>query len=469
MQSKPQPRWTLLGLVAVALSGCATAPPVSTPPALPEPMVSALREARPVPARAGWWQTFGDTHLDQVMTRTLAQSGAVLARRAQLASARGRVDEARAARLPTVTLTGRGGYDAQVMAFGEVRSATAGTQLVLAYQVGLEDDADQSAATATAAESAETTRAFELTTTFEVATAYYGVRAAQARIAVLEAQVEVNRAHLRVVERRAEAGLAPQLDVQQQTQLLLATESALHQAKEALKTARHQLAVWSGTPSIAVTPAAWPADVVEAPSPLTARQLSQRPDVRAAWHRVQATGHRVRAARATGLPTFGVEVVPGYTWQHNTITGQPASTASGLTFAAAANVRIPLFDGQLAAARTQTARTAVRAAQATLMHRLHVARAEVAQARQLEAHRRAAVDLGTRQVAVAQAALSSARARYRQGTADQRTVLRALEAWQRAELDLVRDQHALVASRIGVHRAFGGPRPTQTDPRGDMP
>ena len=214
-------------------------------------------------------------------------------------------------------------------------------------------------------------------------------------------------------------------------------------------------------------------DDVTLPQPgRTARALPpsawrHRPDVREAELRIRAANHRAKATRARRLPKVTVDANPGYTWQRASVGDLPAQDAYGPTFIGGAGFAIPLLGGSASRAQVDAAKAAVDIERRALDGALHAAAVETEHSLRLEALQRDALVVLEEQRSTASDALTTARAQFEEGLVGYIDVLNALVRWQTAELDALEGQRALMVSRIGVHRAVGGPLPTPS--AGDIP
>ena len=235
------------------------------------------------------------------------------------------------------------------------------------------------------------------------------------------------------------------------------TQAGLPQLENRLAAAEGRLAVLLGgyrADLQALLPAA-PAPVPRAepvPAGIPADLLLQRPDVRAANHRLEAAGYAIEARRAELLPSLSLSGTIGL--QSSDIAGL-LNVHQWFTNLAA-NLLEPVFDGgrlrtrvalaearfnELAAAYGRTVVTAVNEVEAALAglanegrrHAFLVSRREEAQA---------TVDLRS--------------ARYASGIGGYADFLDALRARLNVESALAGAGRDLALARLAVHRALGG-------------
>lgn len=448
-------------VVAVLLAGCVAPAPVPAPS--PWPAVADRLHAAPVDAPAPteadlrWWARFGDPALTAWVERALAAN-------LDLAEARTRIDEARAAlraaqgaRVPQ--LAGEARLEARS------RAGEGGRRLAPTVGLALDWDADlwgglrdaERAAEATLSGRGFETRAVALSTAALTARAYVAWQEARLeRDAQRQAGV-LWRETARVVEVRVQAGLAPRLDGLRAQAERAAAEAAAVVAGTRLRDAERALQVLAGErPGLPIVdpapprlPAA-PGDVA-APLPvvLPVDLLRLRPDLRAAdmaWRAAVATVGAATAAERPSLRLPGVITLG---------TGGGGALLASLGARIAAELSAPLLDGGQRAAATQAAAARAEAAAIAYRRTLQQALAQAEAAFVAHADARRALD-GLREAAdAADAAEAQARILYTQGLTG---FLDLLEA-QRSALvrrQALRVQEAeLVRSAIAVFEALG--------------
>ena len=483
----------LLPLAGCLLAACAFVPEPSLPEAAPEPL-PAVTEMLP-DGFAGslapgeyepleWWRAFADPVLDEVVDAALASNF-------DMAVAVARVQQAReTARLARVAIFPVVGARAAVDDFSSPTNAGIGAQLQeLGLEEALGDTAEdftlpdrlglttyalsadvayeldfwgrarneQLAAGADYLASESDLRAVRIGILAETIAAYFEIVALRQRIALAGETVEVLREREEVAATRYDRGLADSLDLYQVRQELRDTQAGLPQLENRLAAAEGRLAVLLGgyrEDLQALLPdtlfAASPLDPV--PAGIPADLLFQRPDVRAAGHRVEAAAYTIEVRRAELLPSLSL----------SGSIGLQSSDIAGLLnvhqwFAnLAANLLEPVFDGgrlrtrialaearfnELAAAYGRTVVTAVSEVEAALAG--------------LEAEGRRHVFLASRQEE-AQATLDLRAERYTSGIGGYADFLDAWRALLNVESALAGAGRDLALAHLAVHRALGG-------------
>lgn len=439
----------------------------------------AAREADEAPDTA-WWLAYDDPALHQLIGASLRQNLGLRARWQQIEQARANFELARAARFPTVAFSGNLSHSNSVGVFGDSIATNVSLSLPVSYELDLFLRARD---TARAAEfeidaSRADVAAVAISTSASVAEAWYNIVEVRARAEILAGQLQINEALLEAARLRFREGLNSALDVHQQRQATEGTRAQLELVRGQLPVLEQNLAALLGQPRSALDDALFAAEVrtfpeLGAPPPVgsPASIVAQRPDVRAAQRRIESADYRVSAAIASRLPRVSVSFTPGYTWFQNEFTGGAGSmfggdgpsTADGLTWSAAANLSVPLFDGFAGRANTRIAEAGLQSSIEALGQVVIQALVEVEGALLLEAQQRRQVELIEGQLAIAADTLESARNRYVRGLSDYLPVLTALTTKQNLELALLSARRQLLSQRIQLHRAVGGAWPDELE------
>jgi multidrug efflux system outer membrane protein len=317
---------------ALLLAGCAIGPDYQAPAT---PLPAGFAQARgtgldpAAPAASEVWKSFAEPELDALIERAQQQNRSI-------AQATARLDEARAigglttwALLPSVPASAsrertepsgrdpclppgaaaplaiyRAGFDAswEVDVSGRARRAAEATRRDVDGAV-----ADQAAA--------------RLATTAEVAQAWFALRGAEARLAILRRNLENLREDLRILETRREAGRGTELDTSRQATLVAGVAAQLPQAEAEVARQEQRLAVLTAT-SAAELRASWlaPAKAIPQPPALVTvgtpeQWIQRRPDVRAADRRLAAATARIGVEQADFFPRLTLNGSFGYTSQ----------------------------------------------------------------------------------------------------------------------------------------------------------
>jgi len=348
--------WAAAGVLAIA--GCTrglveVAPPVT--------MASAFSASGSAVLPDRWWEAFGDAALDAVMADALAGN-------LTLQGAWDRLDAAQAvAARSGAALWPEAGGDAGT---GRSAAKSAGLDRTYASQVGVglsasyELDlwgrvrATRDAAILDAQATDEDLRAAAITVTAEVAGTWYRLVERHGQLAILDDQIETNEKYLQVVQSRFRAGQTAAADVLQQKELVESVRGERVLVESAIEVLANQLAVLLGRMpgrGLPDVPEALP-DIPPLPvTPVPARWIRRRPDVRAAELRVQSADRRVAAAIADQFPRIALSA------GSDTTDEQVRNLLDNWVANVLANLTAPLLDG--GARRAEVRRTRADAAE----------------------------------------------------------------------------------------------------------
>ena len=299
-------------------------------------------------------------------------------------------------------------------------------------------------------------RALALSLISEVGQTYFRIREFDEQIEIAEKNLAIRQDSLNIINSRAKAGLASDLDVRR-AEVLVAETSAGIPELERLRTIEiHRLEVLTGSPpdSIPFFPrplrevVRQPAIPVGLPSDLLAR----RPDILQVEQTLIASNARIGEARAFFFPSISITGAGGFTtteflqwfdWRSRSYNIGPSIT-------------LPIFLGgsneaRLEAAEAKYQQMLERYQQTILNAFQEVADLLVAlqtRTRQLESQRK--------QVIAADAARELAEIRYREGLVTYLDVLEAQRTVLSAELSLVQTERARLTEMVALFKAVGG-------------
>lgn len=446
-------------MVPLLLAGCALGPDYARPdPTLPATWAGAGAMAGTRALDAGWWRVFGDALLSDLVERALAANSDLKLARARLRAARAAAVVAGATRLPNIEAS-----VARTQSTRNGRSVQTGYSAGFdaSWELDLFGGARRAAEAASAdAESTEATlAATAVSVAAEVARLYVDVRTQQARIEIAQANLGGQVESLQITEWRAEAGLAPRLDVEQARASVEQTRAQVPSLRAALAQTRHALALILGEAPAALDQALAPRmgqKLPEVPGDLAigipADLLRRRPDIIAAERSLAAATARVASARAARYPSFGLSGSIGLE------ALSLEQLAGGATVAGALVGRLiaPIFDagrlrGQLTI-RSAEQQQAMVAYEASLLG----AQRDVENALSAIANGRERGHALARAAAAARSAATLARQRYSAGVADFTTVLDSDRTRQTIEDAVATNDGALFTAVIQLYKALGG-------------
>jgi outer membrane protein, multidrug efflux system len=306
------------------LAGCAVGPDYHPPKA----SASAQQWTSPLlggetngPADlATWWKNFGDTNLDSLITTAVESNLTLRIAEFHVREARAERDVVSGSFWPSVGASGS--YSRNRYGFNNFPPLPPGTPLDYnLYHVGFDAtwELDIFGGTRRTIEAASAEmgaaefgqRDVLVSLLAEVARNYIAARGYQQRLAITLQNIQVQQEILNLTSNRFENGLSSDLDVQQATALLTATEAEVPALKTGFDQSVHHLAVLLGQPPGALLdemsaekpiPLTPPAVPVGLPSDL----LQRRPDVQKSERELAAATARIGAAKADLYPKFSL-------------------------------------------------------------------------------------------------------------------------------------------------------------------
>ncbi len=450
----------VLSCLTLILSSCTSLAPqraasdqVEIPAAWSAADVSAQASATSL---AQWWSRFDDPLLTCLVAEALQANTSVKTAQAALRQARAQRDVAAAGLRPTLD----GSASAQR---GRVGGGSSSNTFKAGLDASWEPDifgANRSAldaGNATLRASAASLGDVRVSIAAEVALGYIGLRAAQARLAIAEANLASQLDTQEITQWRLQAGLVSSLEAEQSRSATEQTRAQLPVLQTSIEQSRHALAVLTGQPPAALaTLLAAAGPVPQAADNLVlsfpAETLRQRPDVRAAEHRVDAALAKVAEADAARKPSFRLGGSLGLSALTLGALTDGASVVSSLL----AGVSLPIFDGGAARAQVRAQQAALEQAdtayQATVLTALKdVENALVA----LRGDRERLLRLNLAAESAGNAA-RLARQQYDSGLVDFQVVLETQRNQLSTQDSVASAQADLGADHVRLYKALGG-------------
>ena len=467
----------LLSLGALASLGACTryhAPPVS--PKVAPRFTEAPTNAPTVRLDARWWAPFGDEGLSALIDGLMKQNLALKQASQRVLQLRAVATQVGSQRWPSLNFEGSVSRNKQLNQFSRLPTASVSSMdgaptsptnsmptsftldsyrasLAVSYELDvwgrLGSLTEASERDAVAAE--QDRNAMAVTLTASAAELWFQLAELKARDALLAQQLKADEELLSLTLARAEEGLAPHLQVLQQTQQRDRTRAQrpLLAAQEASLTRR--LALLMGEVSQPLTPNASLPDLPSLPElGVPAELLLRRPDVRAAQARLAAADARVSAAVSARLPSLRIGGNLGFQ------AFEPSELFDDYVWGLSSSLLAPIFQaGRLSAAQSQQ-EAALKERLFALQERLITAYHEVEDALSLEREQQRQLKALERVVQSGEELVESATSRYLEGLGDFLTVLNARQGLYAAQLALLSARRATLSSRVQLHRALGG-------------
>ncbi|WP_420438184.1 efflux transporter outer membrane subunit [Candidatus Palauibacter sp.] len=480
------------GLVLIAVAGtvgggCSFAPGPRMPATIAElPAAYDAEAPRPEAAHepGGWWRAFDDATLDGLIETALVANLDLHEAVARLEELRHRYRIARAPLFPALTLDANGNRSSSPANTGlgsqfggdeddgggpipgisfnfpdRFEFTTYSASLGFAYELDfwgrLRNESGAAVRDFLASRAdAETVR---LTVIASTISTYLEVVSARAQVAIAEDNVDLLRERAELTQERYQAGVTNTFELYAIRQQYRTAESNLPGLRTAVNDAEGRLALlvgrYAGMIEDLLPPELEPAvDTTPIPGGLPVSLLEDRPDVMAAFERVEAARRRVGARRAELLPTISL----------NGAVGRQAGDIEDLQFIdqwftnLIGGLVAPIFQGgrlraNLGAAWAQYDQAMI-AYGRTVLEAYREVRTSL---RQFENERERHAQV-MEQVADARASLENQLERYQSGVGDYVEYLDARVNLNGAETTRVLAERGIGEARLAVHRALGG-------------
>ena len=406
-----------------------------------------------------WWRGFGDPALGNVVERALANNVDVAIAATRVEEARAQFGVARGQLLPSAELGAGGKRERFLDPFGRAASDTAQeAEIEVSYDLDLFGRLRNSSEAARA--SLLATQAARDNVTLAVASSaaagYIGLRALDARLAVVRETVGARANSLRIEQRRAQSGYATRLEREQAEAELRATEQLIPALELAITRQENGLSVLLGENpreierGVTLSELALPA----VPAMLPSELLRRRPDIAQAEKLIVAADRSLDAARAAFMPSIRLGVSGGYV--DSTLIADPVGI-----FSVGGSILAPLYEGgrlhaqaDVAAARRDQAAYAYRKTALNAFREVEDALAAVQRTSEQELVLRQERDV------LAQA-LEQATNRYRAGYSSYLEQLDAQRSLLSADLSLVQASSDRLSVTVSLFQALGGGWPEQ--------
>ena len=454
-------------------AGCVTPSKVRAPVATPP---QAYESPRPEPDSLSpasldrWWTLYGDTQLDALVDRALANSPDARDALAKLQQAAAiRTETIDQAYLPTTSLTASESRSDTKVLSGAVTSvpgvpggfteAGASNTLSAGFDVSWELDLfGRRAVTRRTANADFYTAAFTYEATRTALIGNVALSLFQARGLALQLQdareiARIDRDLLRLTSVKFDHGLSPRSDLDQATATAEAADAQAESLRAQLETSRRTLLVLigSGFDPLASLPAGPDVGTPPAvPATLPGDLLRRRPDIRSAEWRITSAKGTLRTDELAVLPT--IKLSPG-------VTLADASGPFGGTTAVwslGANLTAPILDRPRLLAQIRAQRAVAEQDVIAYEKAVQTAYGDVENAfTNLDSDRRRLAMLQSAETR-AQAAYTAARTGYGRGYSDLTAALQAETTWRNIRSQRSSAQSTVMQRSVQVFEALGG-------------
>jgi NodT family efflux transporter outer membrane factor (OMF) lipoprotein len=356
--------------ICAGLCACAVGPNYHTPATrMPDGFASTQSTTQPATTQRVdltlWWKSFGDPELDSLVERAIAANFDLDIALTRLQEARTQEVVISGAALPMADASGaaaRGsGTNSTKGRIGAPLNAASNTTGlkeitdIVGFDAGWELDIfgkfrrESEATRADAQAALDERNAVLITVISDVARTYIETRALQARLAILQSNIGIERQTVDVVQVRYNRGLTNELDLALALRQLATLESELLPLQAQAQASERQLAVLLGEfpddlDAELQSPAALPQLPAQIQPGLPVDLLRRRPDIRQAERELAANTALIGARTADLFPTIAVTAGAGL--QGQGLGRTPAKTS--FIWSAGPEAYWPLLDfGQL--------------------------------------------------------------------------------------------------------------------------
>lgn len=446
------------------LGGCASiGKPDATPSlAIPQAWSNAAASVSPSPQLAGeWWCQFNDPVLDELIAAALKAAPDMRTAQAQLRQARATRDLEQANLYPSLGVSAsasRSKSGTQAGGTGKTQSLYA-TGFDASWEppiLGGQRDAVAGAEADQAASQASLT-ATHVSLIAEVALEYATLRTYQQQLTLTRDNVASQAETLQITEWRQQAGLTTVLSVEQGRTALEQSRALIPAIEINRAAAEHRLAVLTGQ-----APGALASQLREAkPLPtapdtiavgIPADTIRQRPDIRAAEHKLLAEVARGAEQRAARYPSLSLSGTLGWkAFSLGALGGGDAVAGSLL-----GGLAMSLFDGGRIRSRIAIQDAVQEQALVSWESSILSALEEVENALVAYARGKERVEARRRAAASARSAAQLARTLFEAGAVDFMQVLDAQRTRLSAEEGLASAEGDLLVAVIRLYKAMGG-------------
>ena len=458
-------RRLFFAVVGLALGGCMVGPDYQRPqtplptsyPDAPGPSSGASAAAA---VRADWWTLYDDALLNSLVATALSDNLDVVFAVARIEEADADLREANAALFPEIDLDAVG---ARSRSSGAVTTPVP-IRLTNDFRVALStsfeldfwgrlrrliESARAQALATHYAKDVVTLSLAGLTTQ-----TYFALRSFDAQVAATRETLKTREDYLDIVQRRADAGLASDLDLYQARGARSDAAAQLMELVRQRALAEHLLGTLTGSLHLRI-PAG---DLAQLPMPpvpppgLPSSLLERRPDIRQAEENLVAANAQIGVAKAALLPTISLTGFFGRESQSLSSAVQDKGKIWSIGFA----LSLPIFTAGRLNAEVDATTAREKQAVATYQKSIQTAFREVADAlTNLEQTATMQDDLQA-SVDAASNALRIASRRYEAGYSPYLNVLDAQRSLNISQLTSIRNRQAQLSASVDLMKALGG-------------
>jgi len=300
----------LIAGLAVLITGCTMGPKYTRPPVTETETYREDLIAGESIANLPWWELFGDSVLQELITEALENNRDLRASMARIDEARANLGIVRANLYPRVDYSAGGSYDGT---FGEDKDASGSGSAVIdaSYQVDLWGRVSRlnEAALQELLSTEEAYRGVTIALVTEVASSYLLLRDIDNRLLVSEYTAEARRRSLDVIKAKYNAGIVSEVDVNQSEIQLADAEVSVKNFERIRAQTENVISMLLSKPPMSIERGFTIEEQIfppEIPTGLPSDLLERRPDLLEAERKLHAQTARIGVAEALKYPQLNL-------------------------------------------------------------------------------------------------------------------------------------------------------------------
>lgn len=413
------------------------------------------------PRQEAWWTDFNSQDLNALIETSLATNFDIAKAWATLRQSEATLREARSGLFPSLdgsasTSTEHSSSRTKSTSRVENTSNNFGLGLAASYEVDFwgRINADEKAEWLRLQATALDLETARMTVAASVATAWTSLLGNRAELAVVHEQIAINTDIATLQQVRFMNGLSTSLDVLQQQEAVAALHAIVPSLEQERVVLSNELDILQGVlPSMGL-----PIDE-GAPLPhigaipamgLPIQLLDARPDIQAAWARLEAADWDVTKAHANRYPSITLSASMLFSLAESSLL--IGNWISSL----AASLAMPIYDGGALAAEEERVRAVAEELLQNYANTVATAMQEVGNALATEQGEKATLQRLEEQLLFAMAARDEARNSYLGGATDFLNYITELKNVQSLERSIAQQKTTVVQARITLNRTLGG-------------
>ncbi len=301
---------SLILLLTLTLTGCASYKSMMNRSAIDMPSSYSNLENKPALPIGRWWEQFEDETLNKLIDTAFSNNLDIVQTYERLQQSLARIGIADASRGVNATIDGSGGKARQSSTFGIVRKDTYSLSAAASYEIDAwgKLEATTNAAQLDALASEEDLKSLYISISAQITDLYYLAVEQRAQLDLSDQTIASFQNTLEHVERRYKEGLVPALDVYQSRQNLASAKAQRPLFESSLAVTLNSISVLTGNfPDKKIGGNA--DELITAPvfnEGIPSQLLTERPDIRSAYLKLEASDEKIAAAIADRFPSFNI-------------------------------------------------------------------------------------------------------------------------------------------------------------------